>query len=90
MPEYKITIEYEHRHGMNSEQIRLEPLVIEAASFAEAITHEQVAEAINRLDAQMVDQEVDALPPEVVLETVASSAYLSSVQVHAEVYIAPG
>jgi hypothetical protein len=89
MPEYKITIEYEHRNGMNIERTRLDPLVVEAASFAEAMTHEQVEEAINRLDAQMVDKEVDSLPPELILETVASSAYLSSIQVYAEVYIQP-
>jgi hypothetical protein len=85
MLRYKITIEYDQFDGKSKERLKLEPVFVEAGSFAEAITSPQVAEAINRLDTRMLNKEVDSLPPEAALEVVTSSAYLSSVQLCAEV-----
>ena len=81
----KITIEYDQFDGMTRDRQKLEPVFVEAESFAEAMTSRQVAEAINRLDTRMLNKEVDSLPPEAALEVVTSSAYLSSVQLCAEV-----
>lgn len=85
MLRFKITIEYDQFDGMGRDRQKLEPLIVEAESFAAAMTSGQVAEAINRLDARMLNKEVDSLPPEAALELVTSSAYLSSIQLYAEV-----
>jgi hypothetical protein len=85
MPRYKITVEYNRSDTTSKEKLRGETLFIEAESLAEAITSQQVAEAINRLDKKMVDKQVDSWPPEVAAEAVASLASLYNVQVCGEI-----
>jgi hypothetical protein len=55
--------------------------LVEAGDFVEAMTSQQVVEALNLL----VNKQIDSLPPEVATEVVASSAYLYSIQVCGEV-----
>jgi|ERR687885_44733 hypothetical protein len=85
MPRYKITVEYNRSDTTSKENLRVEPLCIEAESLAEAMTSQQVAEAINRLDKKMVDKQVDSWPAEVAAEAVASLASLYNVQVCGEI-----
>ena len=87
MLRYKIAIEYSFEDKTNGEKRTLEPLFVEARSFAEAVTSEQVAEALYRLDSQIVDKQVDSLPPEVAVEVAASSNPSYSVQIYAEVEV---
>lgn len=87
MLRYKIAIEYIFEDETNAEKRRLEPLFVEARNFAEAVTSEQVAEALHRLDTQIVDKQVDSLPPEVAVEVAASSNPSYSVQIYAEVEV---
>lgn len=86
MPQYRISIEYERGDGTNIERSRLEPLIVEAEGFAEAISHFQVIEALNRLDAKLLDKVTDSLPPEVAAEAAASLLPLYSVQICGAVY----
>jgi hypothetical protein len=87
MLRYKIAIEYIGEDETNGEKRSLEPLFVEARSFAEAVTSEPVAEALHRLETQIVDKQVDSLPPEVAVEVAASSNPSYSVQIYAEVEV---
>lgn len=87
MLRYKIAIEYIGEDETNGEKRRLEPLFVEARSFAEAVTSEPVAKALHRLETQIVDRQVDSLPPEVAVEVAASSNPSYSVQIYAEVEV---
>lgn len=85
MPRYKIMIEYDRSDGTTTQRLRMKSLLVEAESFAKAMTHEQVAKVINQLSEKMVDKQINSLPPEVAAEAVASSLPLYSVQICAEV-----